>query len=936
MGHSASKSNAEDSDAHSGSSRRSRRERLRSALRHRFRRGCRSSSSDQLTHLTAEDFAGIALLKIIQAEMQFEDRWFACVSLGERAFRTATSDHTDKPVWNSNKKLLVEQNGPRVARISVFETNRLSKNNLIGYCEIDLFEALTKDLDSDIEVLDLLDPSSSSTVVGKIRVSCSVEDPIETEKYFARRILCIVVSELFLLRMLFICFIFSLNSRNCDGELSDAEFSELINAFGNELASEKVTGTDVHDPMVVVAYLSNGTYASVHEAMDGAPLVHCVLKTLHRHQLGTTPSRQVTSLQLRECLENTFSLEPVPVCMLQWTREPAFPSDKKDLFESADTNRDGYVSVEELATLLTVHQEKESLINCCPVCGESLSNSDRLNNMIHLTLCFDEGTGNQVMTGGFLTEKQASYGWIFKLSEWVHFSSYEVGLKSGSSASHILVDCLGHIFPLFCLLLLYSLVARNWGADFKELGAKELLQSLSEKQGKHMNSVESAKEIPKFIEFFKTFNEFFIRELKPGARPIDLKDHNDVANCAADSRLMAFKSVEDSMRFWIKHYEKLFMGRKFSIQGILGADISSSEFTGGSLVIFRLAPQDYHRFHAPVAGTIEKVCDISGALYTVNPIAINSKYFNVFTENKRVVAVISTELFGKVALVAVGATMVGSITLSKKEGSRVRKGDEFGYFSFGGSTVICIFEKDAIDIDEDLLANSARSLETLVSVGMRLGISRKKQGKSSLPNIRDCVDKRQTMQMVSSIFRRFKSCFDSHQFGVVDWWYALPQQSTCISVNGKLLPLYTECFLSEKPVAAATATAANKFHHCFTKSDDDGFLRCEGVKVQDVIDSVDKRPFYLYSKPQITRNFDAYHEALIGLRSIIEYAFKANNNLKILEHLRQLGCGAVLVSGNELRLALRAGFDPTKCIFNGNGKLLEDLVLAAKEGVFVC
>ncbi|KAK9129806.1 hypothetical protein Sjap_010293 [Stephania japonica] len=140
--------------------------------------------------------------------------------------------------------------------------------------------------------------------------------------------------------------------------------------------------------------------------------------------------------------------------------------------------------------------------------------------------------------------------------------------------------------------------------------------------------------------------------------------------------------------------------------------------------------------------------------------------------------------------------------------------------------------------------------------------------------------------------------------------------------------------LSEKPVAAVAASA-EKFQHCFTKSDDEGFLCCEGVKVQDVIDSVDKRPFYLYSKPQITRNFDAYHEALLGLRSIVGYAIKANNNLKILEHLRQLGCGAVLVSGNELRLALRAGFDPTKCIFNGNGKLLEDLVLAAKEGVFV-
>ncbi|GMY05744.1 diaminopimelate decarboxylase 2, chloroplastic-like [Fagus crenata] len=101
------------------------------------------------------------------------------------------------------------------------------------------------------------------------------------------------------------------------------------------------------------------------------------------------------------------------------------------------------------------------------------------------------------------------------------------------------------------------------------------------------------------------------------------------------------------------------------------------------------------------------------------------------------------------------------------------------------------------------------------------------------------------------------------------------------------------------------------------------------------MDSVEKRPFYLYSKPQITRNFEAYDKALEGLSSIIGYAIKANNNLKILAHLRQLGCGAVLVSGNELRLALHAGFDPTKCIFNGNGKLLEDLVLAAEKGVVV-
>ncbi|XP_058190708.1 diaminopimelate decarboxylase 2, chloroplastic-like [Rhododendron vialii] len=141
--------------------------------------------------------------------------------------------------------------------------------------------------------------------------------------------------------------------------------------------------------------------------------------------------------------------------------------------------------------------------------------------------------------------------------------------------------------------------------------------------------------------------------------------------------------------------------------------------------------------------------------------------------------------------------------------------------------------------------------------------------------------------------------------------------------------------LSRNPAeTTASEPKTQNFKHCFTKSDD-GYLYCEGVRVQDVMDIVERRPFYLYSKPQINRNFEAYREALGGLNSIIGYAIKANNNLKILEHLRMLGCGAVLVSGNELRLALKAGFDPKRCIFNGNGKLLEDLVLAAQEGVFV-
>ncbi|KAF5813747.1 putative phosphatidylserine decarboxylase [Helianthus annuus] len=651
QGNSKSSSSSDDSTNGDGSNSKSctsRRQRIKKKLslhRHLHRRGDRKKNGYGSQHpklSSLEDFAGIALVTIVSAEMRFKDKWLACISIGEQTFRTEISQQTMSPQWNSEKKFLLERNGPHVAKVTVFETNRLSKNHLIGYCEVDLFDFLSQDSDSGIEVK-LLDPSPPNGEVGNIYLSCSIEDPTETEKSFARRILSIV-------------------DYNGDGQLSFNEFSELINVFGNQHAEKK----------------------------------------------------------------------------------------KVELFNAADENGDGVVSIDELATLLAVQQEKEPLINNCPVCGEFLEVSDKLNSMIHMSLCFDEGTGNQIMTGGFLTDKQASYGWMFKLSEWAHVSSYDAGLNSGSNASHIVVfdrkkkRLVEEIIDGKIVLSMRAIYQSKVGLGIMDKGAKELLQSISERQGKKMNSPESAKDIPAFLKFFKdqinmdevkyplhhfkTFNEFFIRELKPGARPVAYAGRDDVAVCAADCRLMAFNTVEESQRFWIK-------GKKFSLSGLLGNTHGSDTFNGGTLVIFRLAPQDYHRFHFPVSGKIEHIVNIPGCLYTVNPIAVNSKYCNVFTENKRAVSIISTADFGKVAFVAIGATMVGSIEFTKKKGDYVQKGDEFGYFSFGGSTVICVFEKNSIAIDEDLLAYSARSIETLVSVGMQLGVSVRKRTELPLPDI---------------------------------------------------------------------------------------------------------------------------------------------------------------------------------------------------------
>jgi diaminopimelate decarboxylase len=115
----------------------------------------------------------------------------------------------------------------------------------------------------------------------------------------------------------------------------------------------------------------------------------------------------------------------------------------------------------------------------------------------------------------------------------------------------------------------------------------------------------------------------------------------------------------------------------------------------------------------------------------------------------------------------------------------------------------------------------------------------------------------------------------------------------------------------------------------------DGYLYCDGLKIKDIQAQVPESPFYLYSLAQITENYTAYHTALDGIQSIIGYAIKANNNLAILKHLRELGSGAVLVSGNELRMALAAGFEPKRTVLNGNGKTLSELSLAAQHGVMI-
>lgn len=211
---------------------------------------------------------------------------------------------------------------------------------------------------------------------------------------------------------------------------------------------------------------------------------------------------------------------------------------------------------------------------------------------------------------------------------------------------------------------------------------------------------------------YKSFNDFFCRALKASVRPI--APGEGVAVLPADGRHLAFQDLDLADGFYVK-------GEKFSLADLFG-EFGAALYAGGAMLISRLCPVDYHRFHFPVSGVPEESRSIPGWLYSVHPIALrrNIRYLVV---NKRQVTVIRSRNFGTVAMVEIGATNVGGIQQCFSPGVAVAKGEEKGFFSFGGSCVITIFEKGRIVFDSDILEQSAKQVETFAKMGDRLGIA---------------------------------------------------------------------------------------------------------------------------------------------------------------------------------------------------------------------
>lgn len=255
--------------------------------------------------------------------------------------------------------------------------------------------------------------------------------------------------------------------------------------------------------------------------------------------------------------------------------------------------------------------------------------------------------------------------------------------------------------PLRFLVTRFSLVSKIYGYIQAHPSSQKKVAPFIARYGLDPNEFQK--------QIFTSFNDFFIRRLKPEARPI----HSNQAVMPADGRYRFFPNIKESDGHYIK-------GHKFSLGSLLQDESLASYYEEGSMVICRLAPVDYHRYHFPCSGIPSDPLFIKGHLSSVNPLPL-SRNIHIFSHNRRSRCVLDSDHFGRVIIVEVGATCVGTIHQTYTPQTPIEKGIEKGFFSFGGSAIILLFEPGRITFDQDLLDFSANGLEVKCLMGQSLG-----------------------------------------------------------------------------------------------------------------------------------------------------------------------------------------------------------------------
>jgi phosphatidylserine decarboxylase len=231
--------------------------------------------------------------------------------------------------------------------------------------------------------------------------------------------------------------------------------------------------------------------------------------------------------------------------------------------------------------------------------------------------------------------------------------------------------------------------------------SKRAIEGFVQSYGIDMSEFESP------TQGFQSFNDFFIRKLRPNARPFP--EESTSLGAPAEGRLSVFHIDSPATVLTIK-------GKALSIERLLSSHRLAHDVMGGYAFVFRLCPVDYHRFHFPDAGIAGESKLIRGKLHSVNPASLNAVP-EVFLENERRLCEFKSENFGRLLLLEVGAMCVGKIHQTYVPGKRVERGSEKGFFAFGGSTTIMVSHPGKVQPHADLLEKTAQGLECLVRLG---------------------------------------------------------------------------------------------------------------------------------------------------------------------------------------------------------------------------
>ena len=249
-------------------------------------------------------------------------------------------------------------------------------------------------------------------------------------------------------------------------------------------------------------------------------------------------------------------------------------------------------------------------------------------------------------------------------------------------------------------LLCTRRISRLCGRFLDSGVSKPLIRPFVRRHGIDLSEYTSAE--------FKSFNEFFSRQIKEERRPVALEPSALIAPC--DGLLSAYRLSGDTV-IPVKQ-------SRYTVSSLLGGDSASENYQNGICLVFRLCVDHYHRYCYIDSGVKGRNVFLPGKLHTVRPVALEK--FPVFTQNCREYTVIKTENFGDIVQMEVGAMLVGKINNYHGPGS-VRRGEEKGMFLYGGSTVIVLLEDGCAHLPEELYQATENRIETPVKMGQRIG-----------------------------------------------------------------------------------------------------------------------------------------------------------------------------------------------------------------------